>query len=179
MSRIGKKPIDIPDGVKVSVQGSQVSVVGPKGTLSRQVLSGVSVDLKDGKIFIRRSGDDRRSRAKQGLIRALVANMVTGVDKGFERALLISGVGYRAEMSGKNVVFHLGYSHKIEVQIPDKIEVIVDPPTRVLVKGIDREAVGQLAAKIRSLRKPDPYKAKGITYEGERILRKAGKKTIG
>ena len=178
MSRIGKKPIDVPDGVKVSVQGNKISVVGPKGSLERQVLSGVSVDLEDGKVIVRRLADDRRSRAKQGLIRALVANMVTGVDKGFERALLISGVGYRAEMSGKNVVFHLGYSHKIEISIPEKIEVVVDPATRVLVKGIDREAVGLLAAKIRSLRKPDPYKAKGITYEGERILRKAGKKTI-
>jgi len=178
VSRIGKKPIDVPDGVKVSIQGSKVSVVGPKGTLEREVLPGVSVKMEEGKVVVSRLADDRHSRAKQGLIRSLVANMVTGVDKGFERALLISGVGYRAEMSGKKVVFHLGYSHKIEVPIPEKIEVIVNPPTRVLVKGIDREAVGQLAAKIRSLRKPDPYKAKGITYEGERILRKAGKKTI-
>jgi len=178
VSRIGKKPIDVPDGVKVSVQGSKISVVGPKGSLERQVIPGVSVDVEDGKVIVRRLEDDRRGRAKQGLIRALVANMVTGVNKGFERALLISGVGYRAEMNGNKVVFHLGYSHKIEIPIPEKIEVIVNPPTRVLVKGIDCEAVGQLAAKIRSLRKPDPYKAKGITYEGERILRKAGKKTI-
>jgi len=179
VSRIGKKPIEIPDGVTVKISKGLISVSGPKGSLERKLLKDMQVEQSEGKLFVRRPDDDRRSRAQQGLLRALIANMVTGVDKGFEKALEISGVGYRAEMTGKNVTFHLGYSHKIDVPIPDKIEVVVDKPTHVIVRGVDRELVGQVAAKIRSLRKPDPYKVKGITYEGERILKKAGKKAIG
>jgi large subunit ribosomal protein L6 len=179
VSRIGKKPIEIPSGVTVNIDGSMITVKGPKGVLERSILSGVSVEMEDGKVHVRRPADDRRSRSKQGLLRSLIANMVTGVDKGFERALEINGVGYKAELQGKSVVLYLGYSHKIEVAIPDQIEVQVEKATRVVVRGVDREVVGQVAAKIRALKKPDPYKAKGITYEGERILRKAGKKAIG
>ena len=179
VSRIGKKPIEVPDGVTVTVGEKTVTVKGPKGKLERLLLAGIQLKLSENNLQVIREKDDRDSRAKQGLLRALVANMVTGVSKGFERALVISGVGYRAEKTGNDITMFLGFSHKVEVTIPDGIEVLIDKPTHLVVKGIDREKVGQVAAKIRSLRRPDPYKAKGIIYEGERILRKVGKKAIG
>jgi large subunit ribosomal protein L6 len=179
VSRIGKKPIDVPDGVKIAVQGSQVSVEGPKGKLTQGLVPGITVAVEENKILVKRPDNHRQSRANQGLIRALLANMVAGVSKGFERILEISGVGYRAETSGKKLTMVLGYSHKVEIDIPDGLDVSVDKNTRITVRGTDRQLVGQVAAKIRSARNPDPYKAKGITYEGERILRKAGKKAVG
>lgn len=179
MSRIGKKPIVIPQGVKVSVGDQQVSVEGPKGSLSRGIVPGITVAVEDAAVVVRRPDNQRQSRAKQGLMRALIANMVKGVDKGFERALEISGVGYRAETSGDKIVLHLGYSHLVELPIPSGIEIQVEKNTKVVVRGIDNQLVGQVASKIRDARRPDPYKAKGVTYEGERILRKAGKKAVG
>ncbi len=179
MSRIGKKPIEIPDGVKVNIDQGKISVTGPKGTLERLIPQGVSLEMNEATLKVIRPDDARRSRAQQGLLRALVANMVTGVSKGFERGLLINGVGYRAEKTGSKITFHLGFSHKVEMEIPSQLDIVIAKPTEIMVKGIDRELVGQVAAKIRSLRKADPYKAKGITYQGEKILRKAGKKAIG
>ena len=178
MSRIGKKPIDLPDGVKINIEGDQVSVEGPKGTLSRSVVPGIKVALEDGQIKVSRPDNQRQSRANQGLIRALIANMVQGVNVGFSKTLEISGVGYRAELSGKKLSLHLGYSHICEIEVPEQVEVVVEKGDRVTVRGIDRQQVGQIAAMVRAAKIPDPYKAKGITYEGERILRKAGKKTI-
>ncbi len=179
MSRIGKKPIVIPDGVKVAVAGNQVSAEGPKGKLEQKVIPGINVAVEEGRIFVRRGDDQRQSRARQGLVRALLANMVKGVHEGFQKVLEISGVGYRAETSGKQLVLNLGFSHRAEYPIPEGLNVVVDKNTRITISGIDRQKVGQFAAQIRSVRDPDPYKAKGVTYEGERILRKAGKKAIG
>lgn len=179
MSRIGKKPIVIPAGVKVAVSGNQVSAEGPKGKLEQKVIPGISIAVEEGKIFVRRGDNQRQSRARQGLVRALVANMVKGVHEGFQKVLEISGVGYRAETSGKQLVLNLGFSHRVEYPIPDGVNVAIDKNTRITVSGIDRQKVGQFAAQVRAVRDPDPYKAKGVTYEGERILRKAGKKAIG
>lgn len=179
MSRIGKKPIVIPDGVKIAVAKNLVTAEGPQGKLEQNVISGITVAVEEGKVFVRRGDNQRQSRAKQGLVRALVANMVRGVHQGFEKVLSISGVGYRAETSGKKLVLHLGFSHRVEFDIPEGVKVSIDKNTRISVKGVERQTVGQFAAQIRATRDPDPYKAKGITYEGERILRKAGKKAIG
>jgi large subunit ribosomal protein L6 len=179
VSRIGKKPIVIPDGVKVAVANNLVTAEGPKGKLEQGVISGITVAVEEGKVFVRRGDNQRQSRAKQGLVRALVANMVQGVHQGFEKILSISGVGYRAEVSGKSLTMHLGFSHRVEFKIPEGVDVTIEKNTRILVRGIERQTVGQFAAQIRAVRDPDPYKAKGITYEGERILRKAGKKAIG
>lgn len=179
MSRIGKKPIVIPPGVKIAVAGSQVSAEGPKGKLEQKVISGITIAVEEGKVFVRRGDNQRQSRARQGLVRALVANMVKGVHQGFQKVLEINGVGYRAEASGNQLVLYLGFSHRVKYLIPDGVNVAIDKNTRITVSGIDRQTVGQFAAKIRAVRDPDPYKAKGITYEGERILRKAGKKAIG
>lgn len=179
MSRIGKKPIVIPEGVKVAIAGSLVSAEGPKGKLEQKVISGIAVAVEEGKILVRRGDNQRQSRARQGLVRALVANMVKGVHEGFQKVLEISGVGYRAETSGKQLVLNLGFSHRVEYPIPDGVDVAIEKNTRITVSGIDRQKVGQFAAKIRVVRDPDPYKSKGITYAGERILKKAGKKAIG
>lgn len=179
MSRIGKKPIVIPDGVKVAVANNRVTAEGPKGKLEQSVIKGITVDIEENKVFVRRGDDQRQSRAKQGLVRALVANMVKGVHLGFEKVLTISGVGYRAEASGKKLTLHLGFSHQVEFDIPEGVDVSIEKNTRMSIKGIERQTVGQFAAQVRAIRDPDPYKAKGITYEGERILRKAGKKAIG
>ena len=179
MSRIGKKPIVIPEGVKVAIAGNLVSAQGPKGKLEQKVISGIAVAVEEGKVFVRRGDNQRQSRARQGLVRALVANMVKGVHEGFQKVLEINGVGYRAEMSGKQLILSLGFSHRVEYPIPDGVDVAIEKNTRITVSGIDRQTVGQFAAKIRVVRDPDPYKSKGITYEGERILKKAGKKAIG
>jgi large subunit ribosomal protein L6 len=179
VSRIGKKPIVIPQGVKVAIAGSWVSAEGPLGKLDQEVISGITVAVEEGRVLVRRGDNQRQSRARQGLVRALVANMVKGVLEGFQKVLKISGVGYRAETSGKQLVLSLGFSHRVEHAIPDGVDVAIDKNTRITISGIDRQKVGQFAAKIRTIRAPDPYKAKGITYEGERILRKAGKKAIG
>ncbi len=178
VSRIGKKPVILPRGVKVTADAERILVDGPKGKLSQPLVKGVQVQVEGSTVTVSRENDNRSSRANQGLIRALLANMVQGVDKGFERVLEISGVGYRAEMSGKQLTLLLGYSHPVVYIIPDDIDVSVEKNTRVIVRGIDRQRVGQMAAKIRSTKIPDPYKIKGILYEGERIKKKAGKKAV-
>jgi large subunit ribosomal protein L6 len=175
MSRIGKKPIALPSGVKYKVDGSTVLVEGPKGKVSALVAEGISLEAKDGTLHINRSGDDKA--AVHGLTRALVFNAVYGVTKGWTKELDIVGIGYRAEMKGKGtVVFTLGYSHPIEFPLPAGIEVAIDPKqTHLTITGIDRQKVGQVAADMRSLRKPDPYKNKGVRYTNERLKKKAGK----
>ena len=175
MSRIGKQPIEIPAGVKITVDNLNISVAGPKGTLSRTLLDCVAVDLTDKQLTVSRADESIRSRSAHGLSRTLISNMVTGVTKGFERALEINGVGYRAEIKGDVLNLSLGYSHPINFQLPAGITVEVDKMTKLLVKGIDKELVGQTAAKIREFRSPEPYKGKGIKYADEVILRKAGK----
>ena len=175
MSRIGKQPIEIPAGVKVSINDQSVSVTGPKGTLSRIILDTVTLDLTDKFLTVSRVDDSINARAAHGLSRTLLSNMVTGVTKGFERALEINGVGYRAEVKNDILNLSLGYSHPINFQLPNGITVDVDKMTKLLVKGIDKELVGQTAAKIRQFRSPEPYKGKGVKYADEKILRKAGK----
>jgi large subunit ribosomal protein L6 len=175
MSRIGKLPIEIPKGVKVTYKDKFVQVEGPKGSLSRTIMDGVSLELSDARIVVDRVDDSIDSRSAHGLTRTLVNNMVTGVTKGFETALEISGVGYRAEVKGDVLNLSLGYSHPINFPLPKGITVEVEKMTKVLVKGIDKELVGQTSAKIRAFRGPEPYKGKGIKYAGEAILRKAGK----
>jgi large subunit ribosomal protein L6 len=175
MSRIGKKPIPIPKGVTVRLEGSTVVVQGPKGKLDTILPTGIKVEQKDGNIVAIRENDSQA--AVHGLARALVNNAVEGVTKGWTRELEIVGIGYRAEMKGKGmVVFNLGYSHPIEYPLPTGVEAAVDPKqTRVTLSGIDRQQVGQVAAEMRSLRPPDPYKNKGVRYAGERLKKKVGK----
>jgi large subunit ribosomal protein L6 len=175
MSRIGKKPIPIPQGVTVRLEGSTVVVQGPKGKLDTVLPTGIKVEQKDGNIVAIRENDSQA--AVHGLARALVNNAVEGVTKGWTRELEIVGIGYRAEMKGKGmVVFSLGYSHPIEYPLPTGVEAAVDPKqTRVTLSGIDRQQVGQVAAEMRSLRPPDPYKNKGVRYAGERLKKKVGK----
>lgn len=175
MSRIGKLSIEIPKGVKILYKDSLIKVEGPKGSLSRVVMEGVSLQLSDTSIAVARVDDSLKARSAHGLTRTLINNMVTGVTKGFERALEINGVGYRAEAKGDVLNLSLGYSHPINFQLPKGITVEVEKMTKVLVKGIDKELVGQTAAKIRAFRGPEPYKGKGIKYADETILRKAGK----
>ena len=175
MSRIGKQPIEIPNGVKITVVDSVVKVEGPKGTLSRKVTDGVDLQVNNNQLNVVRSDDSIKSRSAHGLTRTLVNNMVVGVTKGFESALEITGVGYMAELKGDVLNLSLGYSHPINFKLPQGISVEVDKMTKVLVKGIDKELVGQTAAKIREFRGPEPYKGKGIRYADETILRKAGK----
>jgi large subunit ribosomal protein L6 len=175
MSRIGKKPITIPKGVTVKVEGNTVAVQGPKGQLDTTVPAGIRVEQQDGQIVALRENDSQS--ALHGLTRALVNNAVEGVTKGWTRELEIVGIGYRAEMKGKGtVVFTLGYSHPIEYPLPTGIDVVVDPKqTRLTITGIDRQKVGQVAAEMRALRRPDPYKNKGVRYAGERLKKKVGK----
>ncbi len=175
MSRIGKLPIEIPQGVKITYTDFVVKVDGPKGALSRRIMDGVTLEVSEKSLVVNRVDDSIKSRSAHGLTRTLINNMVTGVTKGFETALEISGVGYRAEAKGDVLNLSLGYSHPINFELPKGISVEVDKMTKVLVKGIDKELVGQTAAKIRAFRGPEPYKGKGIKYAGEAILRKAGK----
>ncbi|ACM21951.1 ribosomal protein L6 [Geotalea daltonii FRC-32] len=175
MSRIGKLPIEIPKGVKISYTDSNLQVVGPKGTLSRTIMSGVTIEMTENHISVSRDDDGIKSRSAHGLTRTLINNMVTGVTKGFETALEINGVGYRAELKGDVLNLSLGYSHPINFSLPKGINVEVDKMTKILVKGVDKELVGQTAAKIRDFRGPEPYKGKGVKYADETILRKAGK----
>lgn len=174
MSRVGNKPIPVPKGVTITI-GDVVAVKGPKGQLSTPVVGGVDVSVTDDVLSVTRHSDHRTHRANHGLMRALIANMVTGVTTGFEKKLEIIGVGYKAENKGKNVVFNLGYSHPIDFTPPEGVSVTIDKGTKVSVKGIDREAVGQTAAVIRGFRPPDSYKGKGVRYEGETVRLKAGK----
>jgi large subunit ribosomal protein L6 len=175
MSRIGKKPIPLPAGVKYTLEGKTVLVEGPKGKVSAMIADGISIETQDGAILVSRSSDNYA--AVHGLTRALVYNAVQGVAQGWKKDLDIVGIGYRAEMKGKStVVFTLGYSHPIEFPLPSDIEVTIDPKqTHLTVSGIDRQKVGQVAADMRSLRKPDPYKNKGVRYSDEKLKKKAGK----
>jgi large subunit ribosomal protein L6 len=179
VSRIGKKAIAIPSGIKVTVGNNQVMVQGPKGKLTQEICSDISVAIEGGRVLVTRANDERSTRAKHGLMRALINNMIVGTSQGFERTLDINGVGYRAELKGHSIILNLGYSHPVEYPIPQGVEIVVEKQTRLIVRGTDKEKVGKTAAKIRSFRIPDPYKAKGITYLGEVIRRKAGKKAIG
>ena len=176
MSRIGKLPIPIPQGVKIQVDGATVRAEGPKGKLAQPVPSGLTTRVADGTIVIERAGDDRHVRALHGLARALVANMVTGVKDGFERRLDIVGIGYRAQMQGRNIQLALGYSHPIIFPLPDGVTAEIDKQIAITLRGADKAVLGQTAAKLRALRKPDPYKGKGIKYANEVIRRKVGKK---
>ena len=176
MSRIGKLPIPIPQGVKIQVDGATVRAEGPKGKLAQAVPTGLTTRVADGTIFIERAGDDRQVRALHGLARALVANMVTGVKDGFERKLDIVGIGYRAQMQGRNIQLALGYSHPIIFPLPDGVTAEIDKQVAITLRGADKAVLGQTAAKLRALRKPDPYKGKGIKYANEVIRRKVGKK---
>ena len=175
MSRIGRMPIPLPDGVEVKQDGKHLSVKGPLGTLERELHSEMKLERDDGVLRVVRPTDEPRHRALHGLTRSLVSNMVTGVTTGFTKNLEISGVGYRAQLQGAKLVLALGYSHPVEVDPPAGIEFRVENPTRLAVFGADKELVGQIAAYIRSQRKPEPYKGKGIRYAGEQVLRKAGK----
>ena len=175
MSRIGRMPIPLPDGVEVAQDGNHLTVKGPLGTLERELHPEMRLEREDGTLRIVRPTDEPRHRALHGLTRTLVNNMVTGVTSGFTKNLEISGVGYRAQLQGPKLVLALGYSNPVEVDPPAGIEFRVETPTRLGVFGADKELVGQIAAHIRSQRKPEPYKGKGIRYQGEQILRKAGK----
>ena len=175
MSRIGKKPIDLPAGVEVTIEEGIVTVKGPKGVLTRSVPPGVTVEKVDNQLVVKRASDEREHRSRHGLFRTLVANMVEGVVKGFEKKLELVGTGYRAQMQGKKLVLTVGYSHPVEFEPPEGIEFETPAVNRITVRGIDKEQVGNMAAAIRAVREPEPYKGKGIKYENEVILRKAGK----
>jgi large subunit ribosomal protein L6 len=175
MSRIGKKPIAVPKGVTVKVHGSAVEVQGPKGKLTQAFPSGIDFSLADGHLVAKRASDDPELAKFHGLARSLVANAVAGVTDGFKRELDIVGVGYRAELKGKQVIFALGYSHAVVFDIPQGIDIAIEKQTHITVTGVDRQLVGQVAANIRRLRKPDPYKQKGVRYTGEVLKKKAGK----
>jgi large subunit ribosomal protein L6 len=176
MSRIGKLPIQVPNGVDVKIDGQQVTVKGPKGTLSHTVVEPITVAREDdGVIRVGRPDDERRNRAMHGLSRTLINNLVVGVTNGYEKKMEIHGVGYRVALKGSNLEFALGYSHSITVNPPEGITFVVENPTRFSVQGIDKQLVGEVAANIRKLRRPDPYKGKGVRYAGENIRRKVGK----
>jgi large subunit ribosomal protein L6 len=175
MSRVGQAPVTIPSGVDVTISGGRVKVKGPKGELERSVPKEISVATVDGEVRVSRSSEAREVRALHGLVRSLIANMITGVTDGYEKRLEIHGVGYRATKQGNGIEFAVGFSHSVRKEAPEGIEFDVPSPTRITVRGIDKELVGQVAAEIRSIRKPEPYKAKGIRYEGEYVRRKAGK----
>jgi large subunit ribosomal protein L6 len=176
MSRVGTAPISPPDGVEVSIDGAVVSVKGPKGELSRSMPEGITASLDDGVVTVARADDERRTRALHGLCRTLIDNMVIGVTEGYRKELEIVGVGYRANLQGSDKLeLALGFSHPVKVEAPEGISFEVPQPTRIDVVGIDKEVVGQVAADLRALRKPEPYKGKGVRYLGEHIQRKAGK----
>jgi len=175
MSRIGRLPITIPDKVKVNVQPGLVHVEGPKGKVTQKLDREMKITVAEGQVRVERPNDSRRSRQLHGLSRTLVANMITGVTTGYSKALEISGVGYRVQAKGSNLEFSLGFSHPITVSPPEGITLRVESPTRLVVEGIDKQQVGEVAANIRKLRKPDPYKGKGLRYSGEHIRRKVGK----
>ncbi|MGY0694029.1 50S ribosomal protein L6 [Virgibacillus sp. FSP13] len=175
MSRIGLKPIQIPDGVEVKLNGNTVTVKGPKGELTRDFHDDIKIVIEDNVITIERPSDHKDHRALHGTTRSLINNMVEGVHKGFEKSLEIIGVGYRAQKQGDKVVVNAGYSHPVEIEPRDGIEIDVPKNTQVVVKGIDKELVGAVAANIRAIRPPEPYKGKGIRYEGEYVRRKEGK----
>ncbi|MFC4604706.1 50S ribosomal protein L6 [Rhodococcus kronopolitis] len=176
MSRIGKIPVTVPAGVDVTIDGQDITVKGPKGTLSLTVSEPIAIAKgEDGAVLVTRPDDERRSRALHGLSRTLVANLITGVTEGYTTKMEIHGVGYRVALKGQDLEFALGYSHPVPIVAPEGISFVVESPTRFSVSGIDKQQVGQISANIRRLRRPDPYKGKGVRYEGEQIRRKVGK----
>ncbi|MBW2544388.1 MAG: 50S ribosomal protein L6 [Deltaproteobacteria bacterium] len=175
MSRIGKRPIEIPDGVRIRQDGSLMVTEGPRGTLSRKIPEGIAVALEGDVALVNTRSDDRRGRSLHGLARTLIANMVTGVSKGFEKSLEIVGVGYRGEVTGNVLKLLIGYSDPVEYKIPEGITIKVDKQVNMVVSGIDKELVGRTASEIRDLKKPEPYKGKGIRYAGEYVRKKVGK----
>ena len=175
MSRIGKMPVPIPSGVTVAVEDRVVRVKGPKGELTQRLRPEISAAVEDGEVRIERASETKADRAYHGLMRALVANMVHGVSEGFQKSLELQGVGYRAEKRGKNLVLTVGYSHQVEYPEPEGLSISTPSPTVIVVEGADKQKVGQAAAEIRSVRPPEPYKGKGIRYQGEHVRRKAGK----
>lgn len=175
MSRIGKIPVPVPAGVDIQIDGSAVTVKGPKGTLSHTVAEPISVEQNDGTIEVKRPNDERLSKSLHGLTRTLIANMVTGVTEGYEKKLEIVGTGYRVALNGSKLEFALGFSHPVTVEAPAGITFAVESPTKFSVSGIDKQQVGEVAANIRKIRKPEPYKGKGVRYAGEVVRRKAGK----
>jgi large subunit ribosomal protein L6 len=179
LSRIGKQPIAIPSGVEVTVDGARVAVKGPRGALEQTFSSEMRIQLEDATLTVERPSDERSHRALHGLTRTLIANMVEGVTNGFEKRLEIVGVGYRAALKGADLEVAAGYSHPVPFPAPDGIEFEVPAPTRIVVRGIDKQLVGEVAAQIRKIRKPEPYKGKGIRYEGEHVRKKAGKAAKG
>jgi len=178
MSRIGKKPVSLPKGVEVKIDENRVTVKGPRGTLNQDLPAKISVTTSEDEIIVTRPSDAKKYRAYHGLSRALIANMVEGVTNGYEKKLELVGVGYRAQMQGKKIVLNIGFSHPVQIDAPEGIEFEVPAVTKIIVKGIDKQLVGNTAAHIRALRKPEPYKGKGIKYENEVIRRKAGKSGI-
>jgi large subunit ribosomal protein L6 len=176
MSRIGRKPVSIPQGVKVNLDGAVVRAEGPKGKLSQLVPAGLSAKIENNQLVISRGGEDRKVRALHGLARALIANMVTGVKDGFERKLEIVGIGYRAQLQGRAIQLALGYSHPVIFPLPEGVTAEIDRQVSITLRGADKAVLGQTAAKLRALRKPDPYKGKGIRYANEVVRRKVGKK---
>ena len=175
MSRIGNKPVQIPAGVEVAVDGNPVAVKGSKGTLEMDFYNKLAINVEDGVLTVSRPDDERETRARHGLTRALIANMVEGVTNGYSKTLIIEGVGYRAAKQGKNVVLNLGYSHQVIVSETEDIKLEVPQPNQIIVSGIDKQKVGQFACEVRAKRPPEPYKGKGIRYDGEVIIRKEGK----
>jgi large subunit ribosomal protein L6 len=179
MSRIGKLPITVPKGTTVALDGRTFTATGPKGKVAQEIVGGIEVKIEDGSVTVHRAGDNGQARARHGLMRALLANAVQGVTEGWTRELEIQGVGFRAESKGREVQLALGYSHPVVYEVPDGIEVEVDRNTRIVVSGADRQRVGQVAAEIRMLRRPDVYKGKGIRYKDERLKLKVGKAGVG
>ncbi|MGB9886563.1 MAG: 50S ribosomal protein L6 [Moorellales bacterium] len=179
MSRIGRKPVEIPAGVEVSVEGNLVRVKGPKGELARTLPPAIAIKVQNGQVVVQRPSDSHQHRALHGLCRTLIQNMVDGVSRGFQRVLELHGVGYRASKQGEKLVLQVGYSHPVEIDPGPELSIEVPAPNRIIVRGIDKEAVGNLAARIRSVRPPEPYKGKGIRYEGERVRHKVGKAGTG
>ncbi len=176
MSRIGKSPITVPAGVEVTIDGQNVTVKGSKGTLTHVVAEPITVvKAENGELQVQRPNDERQNRSLHGLTRTLIANMIEGVTKGYEKKMEIFGVGYRVQLKGSNLEFALGYSHPVVIEAPEGITFAVQSPTKFSVSGIDKQKVGQISANIRRLRRPDPYKGKGVRYEGEQIRRKVGK----
>jgi len=176
VSRIGKQPIPVPDGVSIEIAAERVSVKGPKGELSERIDREMTVEQDDGAIVVRRPSDRGEHRALHGLTRSLIYNMVAGVTEGFEKRLEIQGVGYRAQLKGKNLELALGFSHPVPIEAPTGVEFEVPVPTQVIVRGISKQVVGETAARIRKQRPPEPYKGKGVRYEGEHVMRKVGKR---
>ena len=179
MSRIGKQPVPVASGVEVRVADGVVHVKGPKGSLEQRVVPHTHIEVSDGAAHVHRKAESKTARAMHGLMRSLVANMVTGVSKGFSRVLEIQGVGYRAEIKGKDLVLSVGYSHPVPMAIPTGLEVSLEGQTKIVVSGASKQQVGQFAADVRKVRPPEPYKGKGIRYQGEHVRRKVGKAAVG